>query len=164
MIMHRCISVILSALLLAASGAVWSAKSALGDIPVRAMFVERAVTRPLAATLPDQAHVLIFVDANSAQSQALLAALQRDGYPGYRTSLVLLGSDERANVGTIALGNWANAASVQASRANAAAALGAARFPVVVGVDGDGREVWRRYPKSNRNVSQLVVRMLEWLQ
>ncbi|AVP96149.1 hypothetical protein C7S18_02600 [Ahniella affigens] len=154
---------IVCGLMLCLAGDSALANGDLRQLSVHGM-ARRAPAQTLGAMLPERAHVLIFVDLGSAQSLSFLQVLRRDGYPGYRTTIVLLSRNELAGAGAIDLRQWPDAQIVRADRDAARAALGLQSFPAVVAVDDTQAVVWQRSAPSQRRSLALVAKMLEWLQ
>ncbi len=123
----------------------------------------RAAVRPLSEWMGDDAGIIVFIDARSARHQAFLNTLVREGYPGYRTTIVLLDSGNGRAVSGIDLSPWAEAKVVRADVASARRTLASGALPAVLGTDAEGEVVWRRTGDPSRT-DMLVRQMLEWLQ
>lgn len=124
----------------------------------------RVASQQLISVLPPARHILVFVDVTSAQSQSFLPALQRDGFPGYRTTIVLLARDDQAQAGAIDLKPWQNAQVVHGDLGSAKSLLGLTGFPAVIAVDEAQHVVWRRVSPRQREMLPLVNQMLDWLR
>jgi len=151
-------------LLMVFLGCLWAAPAAateIGRLPVRAL-EQRAVTRTLGETLPEAHHVVILIDATSARSQEYLHALRRTGYPGHRTTIVILAATNRASVGAVDIGYWREAQVLRSDRGAATGVIAGSGLPLVIGVDEVGKVVWRSTGRLRRTQAQ-VRDMLEWL-
>lgn len=134
--------------------------------------VDESGSRPrsqsLRDALPDENHIVIVVDGRSAHQLAFLDSLRREGYPGHRTTLLILedrgsGNAGRSRSGAIDWRRWEHGRLLHSDASEVKGILGGTSMPQILATDADRQVIWQRSGVSRRP-SRLVLTMMEWLR